>query len=116
MAVKTTGAEFKRFYSDEKYWPEKSDTYHDDEIFRVNGDQVDDDFDMTKVPDNASIEIEGGIVMNSPLYKQGKEPSVEAYFKRWKKEQTVTTIAVECDVSKLKAIKAAVRAAGGKVL
>ena len=85
MATKTTGVEFKRFYSDIKYWPEKGDTYHEDVAYKVNGQDLPDDQDPGNVADGDEVTIEGGIVMNSPLYKEGSEPSVEAYFKRWKK-------------------------------
>lgn len=109
MTVKTFGVEFKRFYSDQKYWPDKGDTYHDDVIYRVNGEEVDGDFDMTKVEDTASIEIEGGIVMNSPFYSKDNEPSLETYFRRWKKEQTTAYFLVECDVSQVEGAKKAVK-------
>lgn len=111
MTVKTTGAEFKRFYNDEKYWPNNGDVYHDDEEIKVNGTVVSESFDLTKVADDALIEIDGGLV-----YGVAGEPSLEAYFKRWKREQSMVNILVECDVSKLDAVRAAIRAAGGKVV
>ena len=116
MATKTTGVEFKRFYSDIKYWPEKGDTYHEDVAYKVNGQDLPDDQDPGNVADGDEVTIEGGIVMNSPLYKEGSEPSVEAYFKRWKKEQTTTTFVVECDLTKIESIQAAINAAGGRIV
>lgn len=116
MPAKTNGAEFLRFYDDPKYWPENSGVYHEDEIFRVNGEAVEDDFDMSTVAATAVVEIEGGIVLDSPLYKKKAEPSLEAYFLRWKKEQTTVSLVVECPKDKVDAIKNAVRAAGGKAL
>jgi hypothetical protein len=109
MKVKTTGAEFKRFYNDEQYWPPKSDTYHEDEVFLVNGEEVHADFDMAQVDDADSVEIEGGVVMESPFYKEGREPSLKDYFRRWKKEQTIASFVVECDVSQVEAVKKVVK-------
>lgn len=116
MAVKTNGAEFKRFYGDKKYWPDGSDTYHDDIVFVVNGEELGEDQDPGKVADTDTITFEGGGVYNSQLYKEGAEPTVDAYFRRWKKEQTTVSIVIECDISKVDAIKVAVKAAGGKVV
>lgn len=117
MGVKVSGAEFKRFYNDQKYWPPApADTYHDDVVFMVNGDLLPDDKDPGSVADTDVVAIEGGAVYHSPFYKDGREPSIEAYFRRWKKEQTTTSLVVECDLSKIEAIKAAIKAAGGKVL
>lgn len=116
MPTKTNGAEFLRFYDDPKYWPENSGVYHEDEIFRVDGEAVVDDFDMSKVAATAVIEIEGGAVLDSPLYENKTEPSLEAYFRRWKKEQNTVSLVIECPKNKVDAIKKAVRAGGGKVL
>lgn len=114
MATKTSGTEFKRFYKDSQYWPK--DTYHEDVVFRINGDELPDDKDPGEVLDTDVVSIEGGIVMYSPLYNEGSEPSVEAYFRHWKRQQTSTAFVVECDITKLKAVEAAIKAAGGRVL
>jgi hypothetical protein len=112
MATKTTGAEFKRFYADVSFWPDG--VWHEDVLFTVDGQIPGDDFDMSKVEDAAAVAIEGGIVMGPSL--EGKEPSVEAYFKRWRKLQTIKTLVVEVDDSKMDAVIAAIKAAGGKVV
>lgn len=112
MATKTTGAEFKRFYEDPAYWPDG--VWHEDVLFTVDGEPAGDSYDMSKVPDGAQVTIEGGIVMGPP--HDGKEPSVETLFKRWRKAQTIKTLVVEVDVSKLDAVVAAIKAAGGKAV
>lgn len=114
--MKAPGIEFKAFYNDPKYWPEKSDTYHEDVVFTLNGDPMPEDFDPGKVADSDMVGFEGGIIMNSPLYKEGEGPTIETYFRRWKREQTKTRIVIECDISKVAEIEKAVRAAGGKIL
>lgn len=113
MTVKTTGAEFKRFYNDPKWWPDdKGATYHDDDVITVNGVVCVDD--LSSVPDDALVTIQGGVVF-SPNFKDGSEPSTETYFKRWFKEQATVTLIVECGTDKVDAIKAAIKAAGGRV-
>lgn len=48
MATKTTGAEFKAFYSDKAWWPDG--TWHEDEEVSIDGAQVDDDTDLSCDP------------------------------------------------------------------
>lgn len=114
MAAKTTGAEFKRFYTDADFWPEDGgDTYHDDEVFTVNGQKAQDGIDIDHLADDAMVEIEGGMVFG-PKW-DGDEPSLEEYFERWRDAQQTASFLVECDQSKLDAVKAAIAAAGGRV-
>lgn len=113
MAIKTTGAEFKRFYNDDVYWPPADGIWHEDEILTVNGVVQEDGVDTDAIPDEAEVKIEGGIVFGRDW--DGNEPSFEAYFKRWRKKQNTASFLVECDLSILEAVKAAVKAAGGRV-
>lgn len=110
MVAKTNGAEFKRFYQDPEFWPDGA--FHEDVIFKVDGETQEDGIDVQTLRDASVVTIEGGIVLG---VFNDNEPSVEAYFKRWKKQQTLTSFLVECDVSKLEAVKAAITAAGGRV-
>lgn len=114
MATKISGTEFKRFYSDTKFWP--TDTYHEDVVWKLNGEDLPDDKDPDTALDTDIVSMEGGIILNTPLYPVGREPSIETYFRRWKREQTSTTFVVECDISKMDAIHAAIKAAGGRIL
>ena len=59
-----------------------------------------------------ALTVAGGIV-----YLKGLEegPSLEAYFKRWRKRQTTTVLVVEVPHEAADAVRAAVAAAGGKV-
>lgn len=111
MAVKTTGAEFKRFYDDKAFWPEG--TWHEDEIMTVDGEEQDDGFDVDDLRNESVVRIEGGIVFG-PQFDDQNEPSFEGYFKRWRKLQTTATFVVTCDIAKVEAVKSAVKAAGGK--
>lgn len=109
--VKSTGAEFKRFYNDSTFWPD--DVWHEEEVVTVNGVVLDGEVSFDAIADDAQVGIEGGIV-NSPRL-EWKEPSFEAYFKRWRKLQSTTTFLVECDRSVVDAVKKAIVAAGGRV-
>ena len=110
MTVKTTGAEFKRFYFDDAYWPDG--TWHEDEEIEVDGLPISEDLAIEDVPDTASMRIAGGVVMG---LADGSGPSVESYFKKWRKAQSTVSLLVECDKDKEDAVRSAVRAAGGRV-
>ena len=106
--IKTLGAEYKRFYNDPAAWPD--DSWHEDETLLVNGDEW--PLCVIDIPEDAVINLSGGVVLGLP---NGAETSMESHFKRWRKRQTTTTILVECDLTKVDEIKAAVKSAGGKV-
>lgn len=110
MPIKTSGAEFKRFYADPTIWP--ADSWHEDVIFLVNGQASDEDFDMTKIADQDVISMAGGIVLGGPY--DGHEPTIETLFKRWRKKQSVATLVIEFDVSKREQVLAAIKSAGAK--
>lgn len=110
MATKTTGAEFKAFYSDDAFWPEG--TWHEDEEVTIDGELPPDDFDLSAVADNARMVLSNGCVTN----KQNEElGSFDGYFRKWRKKQTTTFLAVEVPHEKADAVKEAIIAAGGKV-
>lgn len=112
MTTKATGAELKAFYSDKAAWPgEDGDTWHDDELILVEGAKVE---GYENIPDDAKVTIEGGVVF-SKSWDDESAPSFETHFKRWRKTQNTAFLAVECPKDKLDAVKAAIRAAGGKV-
>ena len=110
MAVKTTGAEFKRFYADTNFWSDQ--TYHEDALIYVNGEEQT-DVDEDSLTDGDVVTIEGGYVIESPF---GRDVSLESYFKKWLKTQSIRSFLVECDAAFLDAVKAAIKAAGGKVV
>ena len=109
MTVKTTGAEFKRFYFDDAYWPDG--TWHEDDEIEVDGLRISEDLAIEDIPDTASMRIAGGVVMG---LADGREPSVENHFKKWRKAQSTVSFVVECDKDKEGAVRSAVRAVGGR--
>ena len=110
MTVKTTGAEFKRFYFDDAYWPDG--TWHEDEKIEVDGLPISEDLALEDVPDTASMRIAGGVVLG---LADDSEPSFESYFKKWHKAQSTVSFVVECDKNKEGAVRSAVHSAGGRV-
>lgn len=112
MTVKTTGAELKRFYFDNAYWPEGA--WHEDEEIEVDGSPLSEDLGIEDLPDDAVVKIAGGAVIGLPGCENGG-PSFESYFKRWRKSQNTVSIVVECAKDKEAAIRAAIRAAGGRI-
>lgn len=110
MTVKTTGAEFKRFYFDDSYWTDGM--WHEDDVVEVDGLPASEDIAFTDLPDAASIKITGGVVMG---LADGSGPSFEGYFKKWRKAQNTVSFVVECGKDKEADVRAAVRAAGGRI-
>jgi len=113
MSTKTTGAELKAFYIDTAFWPDGA--YHDDEEIIVDGVNHTPFQDMLDIPDSSDVRISNGIVLGLPGVDDDNAPSFEAYFKRWRKQQATSFIAVECNKDKFDAVVAAIIAAGGKV-
>jgi len=107
MTVKTTGAEFKRFYADSEFWPEGAS--HEGEEILADGEEAD---TLDDIPGNAVVSITGGIVFGI----EGKEPSLESWFRAWRKKQTTTSFVVECEIVDKDEVIAAIIAAGGNVV
>lgn len=112
MATKTTGAEFKAFIQDEAYW--KGDAYFEDELLIINGEHRYDDLDLdyTSIEDAAIITIEGGVVHDSPHWADKENPSLETFFRRWKKQRETQTLVIEVNKSRLIEVKAALKGLG----
>lgn len=110
MTVKTSGAEFKRFYNDHAFWPDGA--WHEGEEIEVDGYPLSEDDVIGEVADSAAMKITGGVILGLP---NGNEPSLEGFFKKWRKEQNAVSLVVECGKDKEAAVRAAVRAAGGRI-
>lgn len=113
--IKTTGAEFKRFYSDEAFWTDG--LFHEEEMIVIDGESICDDMGFTdvnleEVADDVKMEISEGIV-----FKDNYEEvcSFESYFRKWRKLQNFVFLTVEAPKEKVDAIRDAIKAAGGKV-
>ena len=110
MTVKTTGAEFKLFYDDDAWWA--FGMLHEDEKITINGLPCDDNVDFLTIPDDAVVTVSGGVMLFMP---NDEDVTFEKYFKRWRKKQSKVSIVIECDKDAVEAIKAAVKAVGGRI-
>lgn len=110
MATKTTGAEFKMFYSDKAWWPDG--VWHEDEEITIEGEPPADDFDLSEVADDVRMVLANGYVTNDKGDDLG---SFDGYFRKWRKKQATAFLAVEVPLGKVGSVKAAIIAAGGKV-
>jgi hypothetical protein len=114
MPVKTTGAEFKRFYNDPEFW--KEEMFHEGEVIAIDGvEQEEYSVDYNELGDDVRLEVSHGIVYADAQASE-EVGSMEGYFRKWRRKQTTDVFLVEAPKEKLDAIKAAVKAAGGKVL
>ncbi len=116
MAVKTNGEEFKRFFSDPTFWfsstsvSEDDHTWWEDGVITVNGVDVE---NPEECQDTDEITIYGGIVFGKVV--GSKEPTLESYFKRWKKAQTTCTLVVKVPVENRNGIIKLLTELGAKV-
>ena len=109
--IKTTGAEFKAFYSDKTAWPEGA--WHEEETITVDGEVDDDyDFDIEQIADAAKVTIEGGIVFKDDQATDG--PSFEAHFRAWRKRQNTATLSVTVDKAKESQLRELLKEFGAK--
>ena len=111
MTTKTTGAEWSAFYADKSAWPE--DAWHEEETVTVDGAEVDNlEFDPANLPPNARVTVSGGVVFLNEESTNG--PTLEAYFKSWRKKQNTVFMTVEVSRADAEKVQAAITAAGGK--
>ena len=109
--IKTTGAEFKAFYADKIAWPE--DAWHEGETITVDGEVDDDyDFDIEQIADAAKVTIEGGIVFKDDKATDG--PTMESYFRAWRKRQNTATLSVTVDKAKESQLRELLKEFGAK--
>lgn len=111
MAIKTTGKDFKRFYDDPSVWLDGY--YHDDTVITVDGKLDEGDIDLAEIEDAAVVVVSSGWIINAD---GDAVVALGVALKRWLKKQDAVSFTVECSPSELEAVKAAIKAAGGKVL
>lgn len=94
--IKTTGSEFKAFYSDKTAWPEGA--WHEEEV--------------EKIADAAKVTIEGGIVFKNDQATDG--PTMESLFRAWRKRQNTATLSVTVDKAKEAQLRELLKEFGAK--
>jgi|SRR5690554_2512159 hypothetical protein len=118
MATKTTGLELKTFYADEQYWNpviegEQVELWHEELTLTVNGKKPDGEVAIESLADNDTVLLEYGSVLSA--HPAGPTMSFETFFKTWRKKQDTAYLSITVPKGKLDAVKAAVKAAGGKI-
>lgn len=86
--MKTNGALWKEFYSDEAYW---DGYYHDDTLILFDGIEVE---EYEEPLPGSVVTIESGYVYKNDEISPAHDLSLETFFKRWKKKQSTRTIVV----------------------
>jgi hypothetical protein len=111
--IKTTGAEFKRFYNDPEVW--QGDSFHEGELVTVNGVEIDEgELDPDRLADGDIVTVEGGVIY-ADARGEVERGSMESCLRKWRKAQSCVFFAVEAPKDKADEIKAAIKSAGGKV-
>jgi len=117
MATKTTGAEFKRWYTG-PYW-EGNGMWHEEEIITVNGGEVGElDSDLNSVEDTDVLTISGGIIYDDDAIPYDPENSkdFEKEFRKWRKQQNFVILLVQVPKSFEGELRDYLKTLKGKVL
>lgn len=113
MTIKCTGYEWNAFYNEPEFW--KEGTWWDACEITVNGLPISDDYypNADGVANTDVVKITNGVVFLRECDDNG--PSMESYFKRWRKKQTTSIFVVEAPTEKEEYIIALIRKSGCKV-
>jgi hypothetical protein len=111
--MKLSGVEFKRYYQDPEFWPEG--LWHDDEEITVDGVAPEPGADLLAIPDTCVIDVKGGVLLLEKGESRFAGIAMDSHMRAWQRKQTVRNLLVEVDESKLEAVVAAIKAAGGRV-
>lgn len=111
MAVKATGREWKDFYEDDNFWPKGA--WHEGEEIWIDGKWLE-EFTPEELSDSSILTVKGGIVYLSEDANDG--PSLETFFKRWRKNRNTTIFIVEVSKECTDAMRALIVSAGGKIV
>lgn len=114
MSVKTTGAEFKRFYDDKAVWGEKG--WCDDFCLEVDGREFGDGdyLDVSSLSDSSKVKIISGMIFDGP--EDGDESDMIVTFRKWKKSQSVIGMVIEVEKDRLDEVLAILKSNRIKVL
>lgn len=110
--IKTTGAEFSRFYSDASMWPDGA--WHEEELITVNGTDIDEykGIDLDKIAPSDKVSIQGGRVFMTE--DATDHVSLESHFRAWRKRQNTATLSVTVDKAKESQLRELLKVFGAK--
>ncbi|OGU22501.1 MAG: hypothetical protein A2580_08935 [Hydrogenophilales bacterium RIFOXYD1_FULL_62_11] len=107
MAIKTTGAEFKQWL--ESDWGQ--DAWWEDNVVKVDGAYVDDDYDHSTIPDASAVVLEQGLILTE---KGAKNVDAVRHFRAWRAAQEHTYVVVKVPKDQLDAFLATLPSFGAK--
>jgi hypothetical protein len=107
--IKTTGAEFKRFYDDPSVWGWNG--WCEDIELNVNNSIIIDQ-EIDSLADSDNIQILNGVI----YFDDESDASLETTFKKWRKRQITTILMVEVPKEKAEALKIEIRNLGGRII
>lgn len=110
--MQVNGATFKIFYNDPEVW--KEGYYHDDGQILIDGKcSMEHEIDPAACSDGAVVEFTSISIFN----EDGDHiEDMSDAFDRWMSKQTSATALFSCPKECLDAVKAAIEAAGGKII
>jgi hypothetical protein len=111
MPVKMTGAEWNAFYAD----PDaiKEGMWHEEEEIFVNGEPLEEDEDLSTLPDEAIVKVVGGVVYDQDYGSCGVP--LKSCIRKWRGRQKTVWFACSAPKELAESVKAAITAAGGKI-
>lgn len=114
--MKMTGAEFKRFRDDKKYW---KDLVVEEETIQIGPTTYawgsgDDNGSVWEMPidDAAVVKILDGFVYNEDVGYEDTTP-LASFARAWLKKQTVMAIVVQCNRAMVDGIRVAIKGIAG---
>jgi len=112
--MKLTKKEWLDFNNDESDSDAWINCYIDDVAMSVDGTEIEEESEeFQNLPLSAEITVSGYIIN---CYTGETVRSLDAQLKRWRKAQKYITFVVDIDRDKAEALKAAIVAAGGKII
>ena len=108
MAMKLSGAEFNAFLNDKTIWPNEDD-WLEDELISIDGGES--DGLPGQISDSAVVVVYGGTIRRHDK----DDDALLTMIRKWRGLQTTTFLIVRVNKNKEEALRAAIKAAGGKI-
>jgi hypothetical protein len=118
--VKLPGAQFKKFWADENYWP--ANAWVDDESIIIDDIEFDTgELDVMTISDTAVVKLIGGhmameLNTEEELFNRYNGISFEKFLRKWIKDQAVDTIAIQVPKEKRSELEVWLKENNGKIL
>lgn len=111
MAVRTNGAELKRYYADASAWPDG--WWHENEEITVDG-LPGDGVNPLEIKDESLVVIKGGVIYEGSRDAEGMR--LEGHFRKWRKAQATGFLAAGVSKNRAEHVFSNIVKAGGKIV